>query len=110
MDLVVSVVIVYGLGLRRLLPDNYAARHAEIVVGVGAAWFEEGDVGTMVELHPRLVVPLAAWASVPVGLRVAVPLGGPADTGAFFGASLGLRLGASRPDLVRPEDGQASPR
>ncbi len=99
----------YGIGLRRLFPDAYGAQHAELVLSVGAAWYDEGAVGTLVAVHPRLVVPVADALSVPVGMRIATPLGGPEFTGTLFAVSVGLRIGAIRPNLPARDD-QASPR
>ena len=80
----------YVAGLGRLAPRSAVARRAE--VGVGLAASTAGESGVVVaQFAPRVVVPLTAFLSAPVGLQVSQPLGGYDGARTFVGLSIGLR-------------------
>ena len=87
----VSVGAQYVIGLGRFAPSSAVARRAELGLGVAGADYGGGGVVTA-EVHPRVVVPISSFLSVPLGLQISQPVGGGYDGArTFVGLSVGLR-------------------
>lgn len=80
----------YVAGLGRVAPSSALARRSELGVGLSTSDYGGGGV-VAAELNPRVVLPLTAFLSVPVGVQISQPLSGYDGARTFVGLSLGLR-------------------
>ena len=87
----VSGGVQYVVGLGRFAPRSAVARRAELGLGLAGTDYGGGGVVTA-EVHPRVVVPVSSFLSVPVGLQISQPVGGGYEGArTFVGLSVGLR-------------------
>ncbi|MDT0633024.1 hypothetical protein RQM47_09005 [Rubrivirga sp. S365] len=85
-----SVGLQYVAGLGRFVPASALARRSELGVGLAASAVGESG-GVVAQVAPRVVVPLASFLSLPLGVQISQPLGGYEGARTFVGLSVGLR-------------------